>query len=210
MRTLALDIFTQDQYGMPDVSAYGFHYKGWVVSPEVPVGAGEFTPPGYRYKSPSKNWIPGDEGGLLTTGTFTKVDEADDGNPFTLPLIEGIYNGGADTVMKWPNYPGEDFLDGNALSAATGGAVTSPVDLMPETVGNIGTVFITLEPDNLLDTTTNFPLLAFIGSLPSARSLIARPGFERPVQITMLNTTGTVPGSLLGGFPEIRVSVERR
>lgn len=204
LQLVVLDIFTQDDFGLPDVSGYGFHYKGWVVSPVIPTAAGRMTPPGWRFKSQNKNWIPGDDGGILTTGTFSRIDLPDDGNPFTLPLVQEI--NGVDTTFRHPQYPGEDFLDGAALSLATNGAVTTSVNLMPNAFDNVGTIFITLEPMNMTDTSTNFPLFAFIGSLPQNRSDITN-NFTT-VQINMLNATQTVPNDLKG-FPEIIVAARR-
>lgn len=202
-RSVILEIFTQDNFALPDYSTYGFRYKGWVVSPQV-LNSATFTPPGYRYNSFSKNWIPGDSGGLITTGTFNRIDEADDANPFTLKLIN--YADSTNSTFRWPNYPGEDFLDTAALAAA--GVQTPIINLMPFANGNTGTVFITLEPTNY-DTTTNFPLIVFLGELPSNRDAINKPGFNRTVFINMLNGTATVPGNTVG-FPEILVSLFRR
>jgi len=204
-KTVDLDIFTQDKFALPDLTSFGWEYKGWVVSPQISAAAGTLTPPGWRFKLLNKNWIPGDTGGILTTGTFALIDQPDDGNPFSLPLIESI--NGIDTTFKHPNYPGEDFLNGAALSAATGGAVTAPVNLVPNNTGNIGTIFITIEPVNNIDTTSNFPLLAFIGAVPSSRSTISA-GFNTTIQVNMNNVTQTVFNDVIG-FPEIIVSLSR-
>ncbi len=206
------DVFTQDNFDLPDYSAWGWEYAGWVVSPYIDKDAtAPFTPPGWRYKSEQRNWIPGDTGGVFSTGTFIHIDMPDDGDPYTFRVIAGvreIYDpiGDStylDTVYKRPRYPGEDFLNSDSLEAATGGQLSS-IDLMPAAHnGHIeGTVFISLEPVNR-DTTskTNFPLIAFFGELPNSR--------PAPPVINMANGSSDVPGNISWGFPEIRVVFSR-
>ncbi len=83
VNSVALDIFTQDAYALPDLSGYGWEYKGWVVSNSIdPAAIGEFTPPAWDFIS-GELLIPGYNGGLISTGTFTDVTSADDDNPFT-------------------------------------------------------------------------------------------------------------------------------
>lgn len=173
--------FTQDNFALPDISAYGWKYQGWVVSPEVPTSAiGQMTMPGWE--------IIGEEldetgGGLLATGKFIDVTHADLSNPY------------ADSE-RLPDFPGEDFL------ANLPGGMTS-LDLIPNTSGNQGRVFITLEPDNYEDT-TNFPLIAFLGELPNNRA-----------EVFGTNTQSfTLRGWMQSndpfrGFPKIRVNISR-
>lgn len=81
--SVSLDIFTQDAFALPDLSGYGWEYKGWVISDDIPPTAiGEFTPPAWDFIS-GELMIPGYSGGLISTGTFTDVTSADDANPFT-------------------------------------------------------------------------------------------------------------------------------
>ncbi len=144
------DDFIQYDFGMPDYSSWGWTYKGWVVSPTIPISAlGTITPPAYEVNQiPSDSLIPGIEGGLLTTGTFADPRWPDYDNPFTI---------GDSGEQLIPPFPGEDFLEDMPF-------VWNPGGLVPG--GIRGTVFITLEPNNFTDTTTNFPLFAFIGKLP--------------------------------------------
>ncbi|MFH1372838.1 MAG: anti-sigma factor [bacterium] len=144
------DDFIQYDFGMPDYSSWGWTYKGWVVSPTIPTSAlGTITPPAYEInQNPSDSLIPGIEGGLLTTGTFADPRWPDYDNPFTI---------GDSGVQLIPPFTGEDFLEDMPFVWSLGGLVPG---------GIRGTVFITLEPNNFSDTTTNFPLFAFIGKLP--------------------------------------------
>ncbi len=190
------DKFIQFDYGLPDYSAYGWKYKGWIVSPEVPVIAvGQITKPAY---SINFNWsdslIPGVKGGLLTTGTFTNIAAPDDGNP---------YSKGDQAHQRVPPFPGEDFL------VDLPGELTVPPweGLVPEATGNSGTVFITLEPVNFTDTTTNFPLFVLIAPIPTAQEdLIDSENLIE--QFDMDNYTYTNDPTSYG-FPKITVGIRR-
>lgn len=204
-----LDVFTQDMYALPDLSAYGWRYKGWVVldgpSGIDPAALGEFTPPAWDFIS-GELLIPGYEGGLLTTGTFSNVEEPDDSNPFTLEIEWEVDSGSfMDTVLKRPAIPGEDFLNAAALSAATNGVITSPVDLLPYGDNSgYGSVFISIEPYNMVTDTTNFPLIPFCRALPPTWPL---PPEYQPGLWTLLPWTGTAPGAK--GFPVIIAEIKR-
>jgi len=214
-RIVVYDIFTQDEFDLPDHSAYGWKYEGWVVSPYIPKNVtGEFTPPVWTYKTGSRNWIPGDTGGVVSTGTFTRIDLPDDNDPFTLlafageiPIVDSL-TGDTTWVTKYkrPRYPGEDFLNTDSLTARYG---LTEIDLMPGAFsGSIeGTVFISLEPANRLTTSTNFPLIAFTGEVP--RSFADLAGNPQPYVVNMINKSGSVIGQIASGFPEIRVQFQR-
>jgi len=174
-----LHIFSQFDFNLPDYSSYGWTYKGWIVSKTIPSSAiGDFTPPAWPYHTNNYNYIPGYTGGLLTTGTFSQIAAPDDANPFT---IEGV---------KVPPYPGEDYLNSAALAPLG-------LDPMPNLNSDSGTIFITLEPLNLITDTTNFPLYVMIKGID--------PAFNNQL---MFNRTGTIKGDLFW-FPEITVNIEK-
>jgi len=187
-----LDLFTQDEFGLPDYSAWGWRYKGWVVSPyiDTTVVTARLTPPAWPYNTAYDEYIPGAKGALVTTGTFFDITAPDDANPYVIA-------GG-----KTPDYPGEDFLDASALLSAYG---VDEIDLMPvsESPHIKGTVFISLEPVSF-SSTTNFPLVAFIGPVPENRNLVTGDA----VQVTMWNFTQSLDNDLRG-FPAIDVAIER-
>jgi len=187
------DNFLQFDYGLPDYSAYGWKYKGWIVSPEVPVNAvGQITKPAYSINfNSSDSLIPGVAGGLLTTGTFTDIAAPDEGNPFTI---------GDQGQQRVPPFPGEDFLRDLPFD------MSNWRGLVPEVYGNSGTVFITLEPVNFTDTTTNFPLFVLIAPIPTAQVNLI--DFEYVLeQFTMKTLTNTNDASR--GFPKIVVDIRR-
>jgi hypothetical protein len=219
------DIFTQDDFGLPNYLDWGWKYQGWIVTPyfndSLSLTAGEFTPPAWSYKSDLVNWFPGDTGRLFTTGTFSRIDTIDDADPFTFELVEGdlwLYDTQFETIMasvettidsqlvtkyKRPYYPGEDFLNTDSLQVYYG---ISSVNFMPSAYsGRIeGTVFISMEPINRLTDTTNFPLIVFSGRLPASMTLLNELGRV----VDMLGRHSTVPGQT-EGFPEIKVKFNR-
>ena len=189
-RNVLLDIFSQDDYNLPDYSGYGWRYKGWIVSSSIDttVVSTRLTPPAWNYKSAFENYIPGDKGAMVTTGTFNVVDSPDDANPFVIG-------------PKVPPYPGEDFLNVPALQSAYG--LTSALNLLPSATGNEGTVFISLEPTNYPTDTTNFPLFVMIAPMPSNVAQLTGDQL-----FTMTNWTQRFSGALKG-FPAIDVSMSR-
>jgi hypothetical protein len=191
LETFYYDKFLQFDYALPNYSAYGWKYKGWVVSPEVDTGAvGKITLPAYPVNTnPSDSLIPGVEGGLLTTGTFTEIAEPDSDNPYSVgPRV--------------PPFPGEDFLVN-----LPGGLTVPPWEgLVPEATGNSGTVFITLEPVNFTDTTTNFPLFVLCAPIPTAQEDLI--DLENVIeQFDMDNLTPT--NRPTEAFPKITVGIRR-
>lgn len=190
-RTLALDIFSQDEFGLPVVSEWGWKYGGWALTPHVAPSAqvGAFTPPAWPYQTYNGTWIGGGNGGMLPTGTFADINAPDDGNPFALNSY-------------LPPFPGEDFLNTDSLNAKFG---VGSVNLMPTVSGNVGSILVTMEPDNRLTSTTNFPLIAFVGKLPNRTDSI---GFAA-VGFNMINGTSTLLGNQAYSFPIITVDVKR-
>ncbi len=190
--TFHYDQFIQFDYGLPDYSEYGWRYKGWVVSPEVPPEAvGRITLPAYSVNTnPTDSLIRGVEGGLLTTGTFTNIADSDDDNRYCVgPRV--------------PPFPGEDFL----VNLPGGLTVPPWGGLVPRASGNSGTVFITLEPRNFVTDTTNFPLFVLAAPIPRARNSLL--DYEHVLeQFTMKTLTGyNAPGNV--GFPRILVGIRR-
>jgi hypothetical protein len=206
---VSLDIFSQDLYGLPDLSAYGWKYKGWVVSNYIPRAAiGSFTPPAWDFTT-GEVLIPGYQGGLLTTGTFSNEEDRDDADPFTLNVNWEVDSTFYDTVttdplvvdtvierftvLKRPRFPGEDFLNVPALRAATNNVITST----PYILTRPGSVFISLEPSNMVTDTTNFPLIPFVRSLPPGASNIW----------TLINMAGVADGA--PGLPKMEAKIRR-
>jgi len=173
------DVFSQDDFELLDYSAWGWKYKGWVVTPVIPTSAiGEMTPPAGIYNTPYDSLMPGVDGGLISIGTFSNITAADDINLYAQ----------SDRI---PPFPGEDFLTN--LPAGFAG------NLMPNATGNSGTVFLTLEPDNFVTDTTNFPLIVFYGEIPDSRdTLLTAPYF------TMDGNMHT--NDMYEGFPSISVT----
>ena len=192
--TFHYDKFSQFVYGLPDYSAYGWKwkYKGWVVSSEVPTEAvGKITLPAYPVNTnPSDSLIPGVEGGLLTTGTFTDITAPDEGNPYSIgPRV--------------PPFPGEDFL----VNLPGGLTVPPWGGLVPEATGSSGIVFITLEPINFVTDTTNFPLFVLVAPIPTAQEDLIDIEYVTE-EFTMDNLTNT-NSSTSPGFPKIVVGIRR-
>lgn len=191
--TFHYERFIQFDYGLPNYSDYRWKYKGWVVSPEVPPTAlGKITLPAYTVNTtkPGDSLIPGVEGGLLTTGTFSDISAPDDGNPH-----------------RWsprvPPIAGEDFLKN-----LPGGLEQSWQGLVPHRTDNSGTVFITLEPDNFVTDTTNFPLFVLVQSIPTDRYLIFQSALADTQLFDMWNLTNTNDPHGRG-FPKIVVDIRR-
>jgi hypothetical protein len=190
-----VESFSQDYDALPDYTPWGWKYKGWVVLAHynnIPMSTRwRMTPPVWRYKTDNYNWIPGDNGVLFTTGTFSEIGEPDDGNPYAL---DGPV----------PPFPGEDFLNSTALQAQFG---IDRVEIMPQASGNVGTIFISLEPNNSPYDTTNFPLILMTRQLPPSRDSISNNG---TVSVSMMNRSGTLDSDPLApGFPQIDISLKR-
>lgn len=198
------DWYNQQGFILPDIHNYGWHYKGWIVTPYLNsvsmTSRWRLTKPAYRYNTPNESFLPGDTGVLFTTGSFDTLGASDFGNPFSLPHAT-------------PPFPGEDFLDSTALMQTYG---ISSVQFLPDLSGstNTGTVFLSIEPDNFIYDTTNFPLIAMAAPVPARRTLVTdtRPSNSPlrgvPVEIDLNNYTSTVPGNTVG-FPVIGVTIKR-
>ncbi len=154
-----VDTFQYDNFFLVDTEwfAYpGWSYRGWVVSPKVteavfgePVDS--FTPPAFSLFRGGYDFLPGRNGGMISTGPFKTIQNGTD--------LANPYASQDSATVRLPNLPGEDFLDlpsGNSL------------ELVPRDVGELGSAFITLEPDNFVNRNTNFPLLIFTRRLPIA------------------------------------------
>ena len=194
-KSVTLDIFSQDELGLPVVSEWGWKYAGWALTPHVVPNAriGALTPPTWPLKTYDRPWISGsDSGWLIPTGTFSDINAPDDANPFAL----GSY---------LPPFPGEDFLNSATMTDSLG---IGSLNLMPTTSGNKGSILITMEPNNRLATNTNFPLIAFIGPLPDRRDSLSAP-LGASIHFNMLNATSTLLGNQVNSFPMIVVKIER-
>lgn len=158
---------------------------------------------------------------MLTTGTFSDITSADDANPFTFEILwevdsititvdtispdSIVYDTTSfvDTVLKRPNLPGEDFLDVDSLSAATGGVYTIPVNLLSS---SSATVFVSIEPSNMVTDTTNFPLIMLGRRLPVGAEWnldYVADGFW-----TLHNWAGYATGT--NGFPLVTARIKRQ
>ena len=189
-KTIPLDIFSQDDFNLPDYSDIGWHYKGWVMTPYLSSQVVDrATMPAWYSVEALRRYFPYADEALISTGSFTDVTQPDAGNPFAVG-------------PKVPPFPGEDFLKTSELQATYG---VSSVNLMPFSVGNRGAVFITLEPDNFPIDTTNFPLVMLITELPSSRNSVD----SSQVSVSLRNWTQTNPKEDLVGFPKVTVTPER-
>ena len=148
--TIEYDFFSQDDYALPDYTAYGWKYKGWVVSDVIDSTAvGTITLPAWEFYT---TYLNESSGGLLTTGVFRNIEQPDSLNPY----VNVTYK----NPPRVPPFPGEDFL-----TNLPGGLASIP------NLGNQrGHVFVSLEP-NFYDDSTNFPLIVFSGDLPGTSNL---------------------------------------
>lgn len=181
---ITFDDFTQDDFNLPDLTSYGWSYRGWVVSRHIDTTAvGTFTYPAWPIMGSE---LDNTDGGLLTTGSFRVSTELDNDNSY---IDTGFRN-----PPRIPEYPGEDFLTNLP-------APLTDVNLVDNS-GNNGKVFVTLEPDNYTDQSTNFPLLLFIGDLPTNVDTIN-------AEINHFTLRGWMQSSdPYRGFPKIRISSE--
>ena len=184
--TIYSDHFTQDDFALWDYSEINWHYKGWIVSPSISgASEGDFTLPAWGHTITGKNELPGYEGGLISTGTFDRIDEPDD-------------DGGKYAIgPRIPPFPGDEFFLGLPNGAS------GPLNLVPNSEGNQGVVFISLEPDNFVTDSTNFPLIIFFEPLP-----------EIPWDTLLTLDQNTMTGLINSnnptrGFPLVEVSIRR-
>ena len=181
-RDIVEEKFTQDKFEVPNMQAFGWKYRGWVISDAItPAAVGNFTAPAWSFFDPILSNI---SGGLLTTGVFYDINKPDISNPF----IDSTYK----DPPRVPLYPGEDFI--NNLPA--------PLTSVPNLAGTPGYVFITLEPEFYNDT-TNFPLLAYIGDLPFSSGGAFASTQSYTLSGYMYNN------DVFRGFPLVWVSVEK-
>jgi hypothetical protein len=186
---ITYDQFTQDDFALWDYSDFGWHYKGWVVSPSITdAGAseGDFTLPAWGHTTTGKDALPGYEGGLISTGTFNNIDQPDD-------------DGGKYAIgPRVPPYPGDEFFVGLP------NGIAGPLDLVPEPTGNQGVVFISLEPDNFVTDTTNFPLIIFFDQLPETPFNPLTDSLDQNTMDGLINTNNPSRG-----FPIVSVDIRR-
>ncbi|RKX18619.1 MAG: hypothetical protein DRP51_08865 [Candidatus Zixiibacteriota bacterium] len=167
-----------------------WHYKGWVLSPFL-------SPTSSFAKLTQPSWAPFFiesqisplSAPMISTGTFKRFDQPDDGNPYT-------------DNHRVPSLPGEDFL----LNLPPG--VSSIEFAYPGATG--GNVLVTLEPDNYDSDSTNFPLILYIGDVPPYY-LMTDTG-EHSQRMTgifdVTNWSSTLPEAG-AGFPIIHVKYVR-
>ncbi len=187
--SLTYDQFTQDDFAFWDYSSFGWHYKGWIVSPTITTAGaseGEFTLPAWGYTVTGKNALPGYEGGLISTGTFDHIDQPDDdGAKYAIgPRV--------------PPFPGDEFFVGLPNGAP------DTLNLVPNASGNTGVVFISLEPDNFVTDTTNFPLIIFFDQLPETPFNPQTDSLDQNTMDGLINTNNPARG-----FPIIKVDIKR-
>ncbi len=166
-----------------------WHYKGWVLSPYL-------SPTSSFAKLSQPNWAPfyiGTEispldAPMVSTGTFKRFDQPDDGNPYT-------------DNHRVPPLPGEDFLL-NLPPGVSSIAFTSPGS-------NEGKVMVTLEPDNFTSDSTNFPLILYVGDMPRWDEVSdTTEHSQRTLSFDMTNWSSGLSG-LGAGFPLIKVTYIR-
>ncbi|UCE23956.1 MAG: hypothetical protein JSU74_11750 [Candidatus Zixiibacteriota bacterium] len=188
---ITYDQFTQggeenDEFALPVLSEYGWKYKGWVACPAI-------DPDAVTSRITLPAWvILGDpveetEGGILTTGCFADVRLPDECNPYV-------------ASTRVPPYPGEDFLENLP------GGIDPPCFVPNLAGGNPGRIFVSLQPDNFVSDTTNFPLIPFIGPLPDTRNEVTDPN---AVQSFVLRGWMQDTSDPYRGFPWILVEMER-
>jgi hypothetical protein len=124
--------YTRDEYDvnqciLPDLSAYGWKYRGWVLTP--------YADTFWQYKfGGGVNYIPGDQGTLFPVCTFDSLfGPSDDGSPYSLP------------EATLPCVPGTDFIYRPAMQATFG---IDSLQVLPFASGNVGSVLLTVEPIN--------------------------------------------------------------
>lgn len=185
--TIFFDDFSQDEFGVPYVGDFGWHYKGWVISRHIDSAVtASLTYPAWPILGSEFDQATG---GMLTIGRFNYIDSAD---------MDDMY---LDTTFKnpprKPAFPGEDFM------RDLPGSMTGPLNLVPNDDGNNGVLMITAEPDNYSDDQTNFPLVMYIGNLPEERD-----------SVLAVNQGFTLNGKMYTndpyrGFPLITVTVSK-
>ncbi len=186
--TIHWDDFGQGEnngdFGFPILKDWGWKYKGWVVAPQIPQSAvGKMTKPAWSVQNV---YLDQTDGGLISTGTFYDVTKPDSANPYS-------------AGTRVPPYPGEDFLQNLPPGVPT------PLNLIPNATGeNPGRVFISLEPTNAQTDTTNFPLILFVGPLPSSANQVRAAATQQYVLRGWMQTDDPYRG-----FPAITVEIQR-
>ena len=180
---------------LPSLAGTGWHYKGWILGPGKGTGQAKFRRMNFA-DNKEFNWQ--EEGRLLfSTGIFldslvdsstiVSVDTINFGGDSIQVRTLRKYVGeiGYHTVGSEPNpwasvnravmppFPGEDFiLTGSITDLNTALGVTSgPADPyeFTETASDTAIVFISVEPDNYMDSTANFPLILMARDIDTAK-----------------------------------------
>ncbi len=186
---ISYDNFNQGQdneeFGLPVLTDFGWLYKAWVVSPYIDPDAigNRMTKPAWRIFGLEMEET---EGAMMTTGPFADVRCADQSNPYV-------------ASTRVPPYPGEDFL----MNLPNG---MVPVCLVPNSNGNPGRVFLSIEPVNAVCDTTNFPLIPFLGPLPDSTGAVTNRNLTQRFVLQGWMQDLSDP---YRGFPWIRVDFLR-
>jgi len=187
---ISFDDHIQIGEALPLIGNYGWQYEGWVVSPLIEAAGaslGDMTMPAWTaYTNPTNPVLVGIDGGLFSTGTFDSITGPDDGNP------------NSSTEHAVPPFPGEDFLF-NLPNIGNG-----PVNLVDGSEANGGSAFISLQPSNAVDNTTNFPLIIMTGILPTGVLQVQADSQS----FAMWNRSSYTRGSLVG-MPRVKAVVNR-
>ncbi len=206
-----IESFTQDAFNLPNLSRFGLKWKGWILSSDAVLSSsslGRLSEPAWPTSLGGTPWLFPTNGRLLPFAVFGNIaGDDEDGNPFTFKLFRGYTCPTCtDSTYKIPGVPGEDFLNNTAFSAAYPG-LTAPINFAPVPGATIGSVLVSLEPTNHLNSTTNFPLIAHFGFLPLGPATIAQQAYS----VTLTNGTSTTGGNPFGpGFPTIKVKFSRQ
>jgi hypothetical protein len=193
-----VDFYSNDGNMLPSISKYGWKYKGWAMTPYYnnTVAAGKrwkLTPPAYVYKTSIYNYMPGDTGLIFPTGKFDSLNQTDLSNPYRVSNYI-------------PPFPGEDFINTDSLQEKYG---INKLQILPYGSGNVGSIFISLEPDNFIYDTTNFPLFLVFKQIPQARASVTTVALPNTLPVfRMQPRTSTERGDIIG-FPTIEVSIKR-
>ncbi len=198
-KTQKLDNFLLNAEELPDLAKAGpgqsdikWHYKGWVISPYLKPDSsfGKLTKPSWS-SIVIENLLSPPSAGVISTGSFKDFEGPDDSNSYSMN-------------KRVPAFPGEDFLvhlpQGIGPDGITFGNPSDPSE-------RSGTVFVTLEPDNYNNSTTNFPLILMMSEerMPSLRTVSDKTLIQ---DFRLANWFRAVDGDM-SGFPAIHVKLIR-
>jgi hypothetical protein len=190
-----LDHFLPNYQDLPNLYDTKWHYKGWVISPYLtPVTSfAQLTKPTWQ-SGTLDYFIDPSDGGMVTTGSFWSFNAADEGNPHSMN-------------RRVPPYPGEDFLVNLPAGIGPRGIYfADSANANPDY--QAGTVFITLEPDNYSDSTTNFPLILMSSEKPMPSWRTVARIIPRYMDQRLTNWFRNVDNDPTG-FPTVQVTLVR-